>query len=65
MYRLCRQGCAFNLLSIYGKKYFVEDENFYYADPDDIFSFCRKICPQTTIDSSYLNHDFTIFMRKV
>ncbi len=64
-YALAKLGFAFNLLSRHGEQDFERDENFYYADPDDIFEYCKKSCPNTKIDHSYLKHDFTIFMRKI
>lgn len=64
MYALCHVGAGFNLLSIGGRNYFEEDSRFYYADEQEILSFCRSFCPNTEIINDYLPHDLRYLCEK-
>ncbi len=64
MYRLGNRGIALNLLSRRGAEYLLPDSRFYLANPDDIYSFCRKIDSDAEMDHSSYEFSFTIYMRK-
>lgn len=64
MFGLANKGAVFNLLSIKGKYLFEEDPLFYYAEPQEIISYCQTFCPDATIEKDYLPHDFTVYLPK-
>lgn len=64
MFNLCTNGIAFNLLSVKGKHYFVEDSRFYYADQQFWIKYCQQITKKSILLDTYLEHDFTIYMLK-
>ncbi|OGP71635.1 MAG: hypothetical protein A2Y80_07085 [Deltaproteobacteria bacterium RBG_13_58_19] len=61
MFRLARKGVAFNVLSTYAD--FMEEE-YFYARPEETFSFCRTITPWVNLIHSYMPHDFTMILKK-
>ncbi|MEW6386289.1 MAG: class I SAM-dependent methyltransferase [Thermodesulfobacteriota bacterium] len=61
MFRLARLGVAFNVLSTYAD--FMEAE-YFYADPEETFRFCRTLTPWVNLIHSYMPHDFTMILKK-
>lgn len=57
----CRQGIAFNSLSIWSPR---QDQGEFYADPLKTLDFCRKLSPFVTLRHDYLPGDFTIHLRR-
>jgi len=63
IYNLCKIGTAFNLTSSYTQSIFKNNRT-YYADPGQIFNFCRSLCSCVILRHDYLPNDFTIYMSK-
>ena len=64
MYHHCNVACSFNLLSKMGKEFFPGDENFYYADHNDIFQYCFGLCENTEYELETDGFTFTVCMFK-
>jgi len=60
MYRLCRQGVAFNLLNAN----VVNAFDLQSFQPDEILKYCQGISPKCTLRTDYLDNDFTVHMHK-
>lgn len=61
MYALCNRGVAFNMLR---QGVHIDDTEFATYDPDQVVSFCQNFCANVEIHTNYLEHDFTVFLRK-
>jgi SAM-dependent methyltransferase len=61
MFRTAGKGLGFNLLSNSSPE---QDDTFYYADPERIFSYCRSLTPYVTLRHDYLPGDFTVYLYK-
>jgi 2-polyprenyl-3-methyl-5-hydroxy-6-metoxy-1,4-benzoquinol methylase len=59
MWSLARYGIAFNSLSSWAQD---PDETEYYADPSQIFDFCRSLTPWIRLRHDYHPRDFTVFL---
>ena len=65
MHRVSADGFAFNLLTKYSDKEFMQDY-LYYADPLFYFDFCkRNYSKNVALLHDYYQYDFTILVRKV
>ncbi|GAV21222.1 methyltransferase domain protein [Mariprofundus micogutta] len=63
MFKLCRNGVAFNMLDHRNIDAASLLELIAY-DVDAVFSFCKKITPACQLRTDYLADDFTIYMRR-
>ena len=63
MYELAIQGVTFNLTSIYLDKGY-ENDYTYYAQPEEIFRYCKKLCRFVTLRHDYAPNDFTMDLYK-
>ncbi len=61
LYALCRRGLSFNMLSAYAAKH---AEGRYYARPEEVFAYCRSLCPAVVLRHEYLPNDFTLYLYK-
>lgn len=61
MWNLSNKGVAFNCLS---SKCIYKNKNEFYADPEKVLSFCKKLTPFVKIKENYLPSDFTIYLKK-
>lgn len=59
MFKLCKIGIAFNIMSV---KADFKEKNEYYAEPDVIFRFCLNISRKVVLRHDYMPHDFTIYI---
>ena len=62
MFELSKIGVAFNMLSHYNPE---RDNDFYYASPEEYFSFAKTLTKSVTLRHDYPMHEFTIFMYKM
>jgi len=62
MYNRSRRVCAFNLLNKDTEWMYEQDPRFYYADQQEIYQYCRALCPEARLIGDYLVNDFTIVM---
>jgi len=63
MYSLSRLGVAFNLTSMYTEAKFRNSWT-YYADPAEVFIFCKSFCPYVSLRHDYAPNDFTVYLYK-
>lgn len=61
MYGLCRIGVAVGMVSTYQTN---QNEQTYYASPEDVFSYCMSLCKRVVLRHDYMPHDFTIYLYK-
>jgi len=61
MFRLCRYGVAFNLLTSYVD---YQDDNLYYFRPEDYFALARKLSRYVTLRHDYPLYEFTLHVYK-
>ena len=61
MYSLSKKGIAFNSLSSFSLK---KDKNEFYANPSDMFNFCKNLSSRVVLRHDYHDNDFTIYMYK-
>ena len=61
MYDICKKGIAFNSLSTFAEN---KTKNEFYANPSDVFNFCKKIDTNVVLRHDYLKNDFTIYLYK-
>jgi SAM-dependent methyltransferase len=61
MWRLCRNGIAFNSLSAWADE---KEAGEYYADPDAVLAYCRELTPWVAMRHDYHLRDFSIFMSR-
>jgi hypothetical protein len=54
--------CAFNLLDKNSEWMYEKDPLFYYTDKQEIYKYCRTLCPNARLIDNYLVNDFTIIM---
>ncbi len=60
----CASGAlAFNMTSIYTDEEYKNDHTF-YADPAEVFTFCRTLVKPVVLLHNYRPNDFTIYMYK-
>lgn len=60
----CKKGFSFNLLTSYSDKGFMRDY-LYYANPLDIFDYCKKnFSKNVALLHDYNLYEFTILVRK-
>ena len=67
MFRLCRRGMVFNLLSWYyahDNPLAVEHERYYWAQPERILGFCLELSRQVVIDHNDLAISFAVYVYK-
>lgn len=64
MNKKSKLGFAFNLLTRYSDKEFMQD-HLYYADPLFLFDYCKKnFSKNVALLHDYFQYDFTIVVRK-
>lgn len=63
LFASAKRGVAFNMTSIYTDPAYKNDHT-YYADPAEVFTFCRTLGKPVALFHHYLPNDFTIFMFK-
>lgn len=61
MFQLARVGVAFNVLSTYAD--FMEGD-YFYARPEETFTFARTLTPWVNLIHAYMPHDFTMILKK-
>ena len=61
MYSLSKKGIAFNSLSSFSLK---KNKNEFYANPSDMFNFCKNLSSRVVLRHDYHDNDFTIYMYK-
>ncbi|MEX0955330.1 MAG: class I SAM-dependent methyltransferase [Rhizobiaceae bacterium] len=61
MFNSARLAIAFNSLSDWTTD---KEPNEYYADPLEVFDYCRTITPWVILRTDYHHRDFTIYMYK-
>ena len=61
MFSLSKKGIAFNSLSSFSLK---KNKNEFYANPLDMFNFCKNLTPRIVLRHDYHDNDFTIYMYK-
>jgi SAM-dependent methyltransferase len=61
MFRLCKQGVAFNSLSAWAPQ---KEAQEYYPDPLATAAFCHTLTPWVVLRHDYHPGDFTIYMYK-
>ncbi len=59
--KFAKKGLAFNLISNYVN---YRDKELYYASPEEIFSFCKKLSRYVVLRHDYMPFDFTIYIYK-
>lgn len=59
MYRACRIGVAFNVLSDWGSE---KEPHEFTPDPLQTLLFCRSLTPWVVLRHDYLPHDFTVYL---
>lgn len=65
MFRLCRRGLVFNLLSAYyahDNPMSVAPGRYYYALPEEIFCLCTDLSRQITIDHCAVAQSFAVYV---
>lgn len=63
MYAFCRKGVAFNMLDARS----LDDRllgELASHDPETVMGWCRELTPHCEFLDNYLEHDFTIYMRR-
>lgn len=63
MWRLARQGVAFNVLSSY-LPISMQDDFFYYYEPEKVFKICKKLAQYVVMRHDYLPNDVTFILYK-
>ncbi len=63
---LCRRGFAFNMLTSYSDREYIQNRpDLYYADPCFFFDYCKKhFSRNIALLHDYVIYDFTILVRK-
>ncbi|WP_424096601.1 class I SAM-dependent methyltransferase [Moorena producens] len=61
MYTFCSEALAFSSLSVYAK---TKEAGEFYADPMQVFEYCKTLTPWVVLRHDYLPHDFMIYMYK-
>ena len=61
MFSLAIKGIAFNSLSTFASN---KSLNEFYADPSEIFKFCKSIDKRVVLRHDYHKNDFTIYIHK-
>ena len=61
MYEICKKGIAFNSLSTFAES---KNKNEFYANPCEIFDYCKKINTKVVLRHDYLKNDFTVYLYK-
>jgi len=61
MYGKCNHALGFNILSIRAE---FKEKNEYYADPEKLLNYCRKLSNNVIINHEYMSHDVTYFLYK-
>lgn len=61
MFSLCNWGIAFNSLSKWAPS--MEEPDF-YADPQDVLSFCQTLSTCLSFKHDYMPHDFSVHLFK-
>ena len=61
MYYLSKKGVAFNSLSTLSS---TKVSSEFYADPSEIFKFCKDLTNRVVLRHDYHDSDFTIYMYK-
>ena len=59
MWKLCKQGIAFNSLSIWSHSI---DQDEFYANPVEILEYCRTLTPWIKMRHDYHHKDFTVYL---
>ena len=54
-YKFSIKGFVFN---------FLTEDSFNYIDKDEVYIFCKKLCPKIKIKKNYLYNDMTIYLQK-
>lgn len=62
MYEMANKAVIFNSLSSFTEN---KDQNEFYADPTEIFTFCSKLSNRLAIRHDYHPRDFSIYIQKV
>lgn len=62
MHQLARETVIVNLLD---KAQFPSDKLLRGYHPQQVLSFCKKLCPTSSLITGYANDDFTIVMNKL
>ena len=65
MYALASRGLAFNMQSARAATRNVTaqlDTDIYYADPLEVYAYCRTLCPRTILREDFVGTDFAIFL---
>lgn len=63
MVKAVKSGVSFNMTSTYTDKEYKNDHT-YYADPAEIFKFCKTLVKPVSLLHHYAPNDFTIIMNK-
>lgn len=65
MLELSRKGLAFNMQSARARARHLTaqlDTEIYYADPLELYGYCRDLCPRTVLREDFMSTDFAIFL---
>jgi SAM-dependent methyltransferase len=65
MYKQCKKGVAFTLLSSYGYEQAKEFDALFCYEPGAILTYCLSLTPAVTINHSSLPAEFVVFMYKL
>ena len=61
MHEICNKGVTVDFISNYVD---FENENAYYASPEEIFSFCKTLSKRVTLRHDYMPFEFCIYIYK-
>lgn len=61
MFEISNKGVAANFMSSYVD---FKQEDAYYADPEEIFSFCKTLTRRITLRHDYMPFEFSIYIYK-
>jgi ubiquinone/menaquinone biosynthesis C-methylase UbiE len=61
MYALCKKGMAADFMTSYVD---FKKETLYYADPKEIFEFCKTLSRRVTLRHEYMPFEFCIYVFK-
>ena len=62
MFNLSKEAVGFNILS--SKARFKEKDE-YYANPEELLSYCKSLTTNVVMKHNYMEHDVTYFLYKI
>jgi len=61
MFESCKKGVAADFMSTYAD---FEEKNAFYANPEDIFRFCKTLSKRVSLRHDYMPFEFCIYIYK-